>query len=265
MSSIPIYQVDAFTDRLFSGNPAAVCLFNQWPDNKLMQNIAAENNLAETAFIIPKGENYRLRWFTPTTEVDLCGHATMAAAHVLFEHYNHPSDKIKFESKNSGTLTVRKAGDVLTLDFPADIIAPAELPPALRQWLGEITCECYKGKTDYLIILETEREVKDLNINLQLISQVSARGVIVSAPGNEVDFVSRFFAPQCGVGEDPVTGSAHTTLTPYWSERLGKKNMTARQISLRGGTLSCADKGDRIEISGKAVTYLTGTIAVTGL
>ncbi|AKD01883.1 PhzF family phenazine biosynthesis protein [Pontibacter korlensis] len=262
MKKIKLYQVDAFTDRVFGGNPAAVCVLDAWLENETMQQIAAENNLAETAFVVPKGQDYEITWFTPTVEVDLCGHATLAAAHVLFQHTGYASQAIKFHSRRSGLLTVVKNNDALTLDFPVDTLKPAETPEAFVTALGKAPQETYKGKTDYLLIYSSQADVENFNPDIALINTVSARGVIVSAPGDQVDFVSRFFCPQVGISEDPVTGSAHTTLIPYWSERLGKKMMQARQLSKRQGELVCELLGERVKITGKAVTYLQGEIEV---
>ena len=257
----PIFQVDAFTDHMFGGNPAAVCPLEEWISEELMQSIAAENNLSETAFFVRKGSGFGLRWFTPVNEVDLCGHATLATAHVLFEEMGYNETEIHFETK-SGRLIVRKEGERLEMDFPADKMPQIEAPPILFDALGiQPTSDVYKTD-DYMVILETEKEVADLDPDFRMLSEVNARGVIVTAPGDSVDFVSRFFAPRYGIDEDPVTGSAHTKLTPYWSARLGKKEMEARQISSRVGVLTVREKGDRVEILGKAVTYLRGEIEV---
>ncbi len=259
---IKLYQIDAFTDKVFGGNPAAVCVLDTWLDDAVMQNIAAENNLAETAFVVKAGEDYEIRWFTPTVEVDLCGHATLAAAYVLFRYYNHPTNPLNLHSRRSGLLRVEKAEDELTLDFPADTLAPAKTPEALIKAFGKAPQETYKGKTDYLLVFPSQDDVEGFNPDTNLVNSVPARGIIVSAPGKDVDFVSRFFCPQVGIVEDPVTGSAHTTLAPYWSERLGKKTLTAKQLSARQGNLTCQHLGERVKITGKAVTYLTGEIEV---
>ncbi len=260
MRDIEIYQVDAFTDVLFKGNPAAVCPLTEWLTDAEMQNIALENNLAETAFVVPQAGDYFIRWFTPTVEVDLCGHATLAAAYVLFEFKGHQSQVIKFMSPRSGALTVTRQGDLLTLDFPSDTIEKIEPLDEMITGFGIAPLEAYKGKTDYLLIYETEQEIRKMIPDLSIVKQLNARGVIVTAPGEQVDFVSRFFGPQSGVDEDPVTGSAHTTLTPYWSKRLGRMQLTAKQLSTRGGQLWVEDRGDRIRISGKARMYMKGTI-----
>lgn len=262
LKKIQLYQIDAFTDKVFGGNPAAVCVLDAWLPNEIMQQIAAENNLAETAFVVPNGEDYEITWFTPTVEVDLCGHATLAAAYVLFTHAGHASDVIRFHSRRSGLLTVEKNVDALTMNFPADVLEKAETPEALITALGKAPQETYKGKTDYLLIYTSQADVEAFNPDIALINTVPARGIIVSAPGDKVDFVSRFFCPQVGINEDPVTGSAHTTLTPYWSERLGKNTLQAKQLSKRQGNLQCEFLGDRVKITGQAVTYLKGEIEV---
>ncbi len=256
---LPIYQVDAFTGKRFGGNPAAVIPLKEWPSDELMQQIAAENNLSETAFFVAEGGGYRLRWFTPTTEVDLCGHATLATAHILFEELDYDEDEIIFKTK-SGLLTVVKDDGRLSMNFPAVTPVQEEGPAILFQGLGiRRTSEVYKSD-DYMVVLETEQEVADIQPDFNLLNEVDARGIIVTAPGNNVDFVSRFFAPQTGVDEDPVTGSAHTKTVPYWSEKLGKNELEAHQISKRGGRLTCRMRGDRIDILGEAVTYLKGEI-----
>ncbi|WP_373074036.1 PhzF family phenazine biosynthesis protein [Zeaxanthinibacter enoshimensis] len=256
-----IYQVDAFTDTLFKGNPAAVCILENWIPDKLMQQIAAENNLAETAFAVPGDNVYELRWFTPKLEVDLCGHATLATAYVLFNHYGAQGDIIRFSSPRSGDLSVKRSEDGwLTLDFPKDTIQPDYPSDEIIQALGKRPFGCYKGKTDYLYIYEEQEDIEELDPDFFRMSKLDGRGVIVSAPGRETDFVSRFFAPQAGINEDPVTGSAHTTLAPYWAEQLIKTRMTARQLSERGGYLKCEVAGNRVYISGQAVLYLTGEI-----
>ena len=258
---LPIYQVDAFTGRLFAGNPAAVVFLEAELASETMQSIAAENNLSETAFIVSEGESFQIRWLTPEVEVDLCGHATLAAAHVIFNHLNYSGSTVSFSSR-SGHLSVRKEGEVLSLNFPVDSIQAVDLPKPLIIGLGATPTEIYKGRDDYLAIFENEDTILSLSPDMQALSKVPSRGVIVSAPGSEVDFVSRFFAPQCGISEDPVTGSSHTTLTPYWSKKLAKQQLRARQLSRRGGELVCKDLGSRVEIGGQAVTYLVGEISL---
>jgi PhzF family phenazine biosynthesis protein len=257
-----IYQVDAFTSRLFGGNPAAVCILGQWLDDSLMQSIAAENNLSETAFVVQHGDGYGIRWFTPESEVDLCGHATLASAHVLFEHHAFPGNKIIFQSVNSGMLAVMKDNGSLTLDFPADSIEMVKAPQELVGAIGREPVEIYRGRSDYLLIFKEQGDIEAISPDYGLLAGLDLRGIIVSAPGNDTDFVSRFFAPRMGINEDPVTGSAHTTLAPYWAERLGKNSLTARQLSARKGELKCRLLGDRVYITGEAVTYLVGEIEV---
>jgi PhzF family phenazine biosynthesis protein len=253
---IPIYQVDAFTGKLFAGNPAAVCPLQSWPDDRLMQNIAAENNLAETAFFVHKNDHFEIRWFTPATEVKLCGHATLASAHVLFYHLDYKDDKIRFISK-SGELFVTKSGELITLDFPSAKPKPMPTLPGLSEALGKLPSEILTAH-DIMAVYNSADDIQSLKPNFDLLSGVDTRGVIVTAPGNDCDFVSRFFAPRVGINEDPVTGSAHTSLIPYWAERLGKKKMFARQISKRGGELFCEDLGARVLIGGRAVTFFKG-------
>ena len=260
MKIIKIYQVDAFTSERFKGNPAAVCLFDEWLEDKIMQQIAAENNLAETAFIINKEGQYHIRWFTPVSEVALCGHATLASAYVLFTFYEKQAGSLTFQSLYSGLLGVTKSGNRLELDFPADKTKPVNLPKIIAEGLHSMPAEVYKGITDYLLVYNKQEEIEAIRPDFYKLGQSGARGIIVTAPGRDVDFVSRFFAPDVGVNEDPVTGSAHTTLTPYWSEKLGKKSLTARQLSARSGSLFCTHKGDRVTIAGEAVLYLTGEI-----
>jgi PhzF family phenazine biosynthesis protein len=258
---IKIYQVDAFTDKLFGGNPAAVCPLEEWLPAAVMQNIAMENCLAETAFYVLEQEGLRIRWFTPTVEVDLCGHATLATAFVLFNQENYQGDKIVFNSR-SGPLTVVKSGDMLTLNFPVDTLQEVSSIPELDRGLGLKSSRTFKGKTDYMLIFENEEVIRNMNPDFGTIGKVEARGIIVTSKGNQVDFVSRFFGPQSGIDEDPVTGSAHTSLTPYWAKILNKTALTARQLSKRQGELKCKLIGDRVEISGRARLYLVGKIFV---
>ena len=257
-----IYQVDAFTEKVFGGNPAAVCPLKEWIGDEMLQKIAMENNLAETAFFVKQGEQYHIRWFTPTVEVDLCGHATLASAFVLFNYENHKGNEIQFFSPRSGGLAVSKQGDFLTLNFPTDIYEKINLFDQLTKGFAFKPIEALKGKTDYVLVFENEEQIKNINPNIDEVAKLKARGVIVTAKGNSVDFVSRFFAPQSGINEDPVTGSAHTTLTPYWAQKLGKNELTAIQLSERKGYLNCKYLDDRVEISGKAKLYLIGEIFV---
>lgn len=255
-----IYQIDAFADKVFSGNPAAVCPLDKWLNNDVMQNIAMENNLAETAFFVKRDNLYEIRWFTPSVEVDLCGHATLAAAFVLFNCEGHTDATIHFYSPRSGNLTVTKDNDYLTLNFPTDIFESFPLTDELINGFDIMPEFVFKGKTDYLLVFKDEEQISKITPRLDIISRLKARGVIVTSKGNEVDFVSRFFAPQSGVNEDPVTGSAHTTLIPYWSNILGKEDLTAIQLSKRKGYLKCKYLNDRVEISGQAKIYLAGEI-----
>lgn len=255
-----IYQVDAFADAVFSGNPAAICPLDQWLQDDLMQKIAMENNLAETAFYVPRGSQYEIRWFTPAAEVDLCGHATLAAAFVLFNVEGHAGDLIQFHSHRSGALTVSKKDKLLTLNFPADTFSQVDVSGALKSCINIQPQSAFKGKTDYLLVYANEDEVQAAIPSFDNIAALDARGLIITAPGRNVDFVSRFFGPQVGVNEDHVTGSAHTTLTPYWAKRFGKNELTAIQLSARKGHLQCRYLGDRVEISGQAALYLSGEI-----
>ncbi len=256
-----IYQIDAFASRPFKGNPAAVCVLDSWLPDEIMQSIAQENNLAETAFTVFENGTYTLRWFTPETEVDLCGHATLATAYVIFNYYKYKDDTIRFNSQKSGELIVTHEGDgLISLNFPTDNVEKVPAESTINKAIGQIPKETYKGKTDYMLVYESQKEIENLNPNFFLLDKVDCRGVIATAPGNEVDFVSRFFAPKCGIPEDPVTGSAHTTLTPYWSKELNKTNLTAKQLSKRSGDVLCEDLGERVKISGRAIPYLVGEI-----
>jgi len=258
---VKIFQVDAFTGELFKGNPAAVCPLKKWLPDETMQAIAAENNLSETAFFIPGEDGYDLRWFTPTTEVDLCGHATLATAHVLFEELNHDSIGVLFNTK-SGILTVTKIEPGMRMDFPVDTPKEIDGNLLINQGIGITPQKVLKGKSDYLAILSSQEELEKIQPNFSVIAQLKSRGLVVSAPGRDVDFVSRCFFPQSGVDEDPVTGSAHTMLTPYWSDLLKKDTLSARQISKRGGKLVCAIENNRVLLYGQAKTYLRGEIEV---
>jgi len=256
---IPVYHIDAFTDKVFSGNPAAVCPLDQWLPGNVMQGIAAENNLSETAFFMPKGGQYELRWFSPKTEIDLCGHATLASAFVVFNYLDSALDIVRFFSPRSGALTVSREQDLLTMDFPSQPAEACEAPADLAAGLGAEPLETLRA-SDYLAVFASEEEIAALRPDMQRLARLDKRGVVVTARGNEVDFVSRFFAPRVGVDEDPVTGSSHCTLVPYWKSKLGKNTFHARQISARGGELFCEDCGDRVRISGRAVSYMQGKI-----
>ena len=254
------YIVDAFTDAVFKGNQAGVCLADNWPSDQLMQDIAMENNLAETAFVVPEANGFGLRWFTPTTEIDLCGHATLAAALVITMTQGDKPGALRFNTK-SGALTVTHHNGVYAMDFPARAPVRTELTPAMHAAFGAEFLEAWLAR-DLLLIAKDEKTVRELAPDMRRISGLPGFGVIVSARGGAVDFVSRFFAPNAGVPEDPVTGSSHATLAPYWAERLGKKEMTALQLSARGGKLLCRHEGTRVIISGKAVLYLEGEIKI---
>jgi PhzF family phenazine biosynthesis protein len=257
---IPLYQIDAFTERLFQGNPAAVRPLEAWLPDSLLQAVAEENHLSETAFYVREEDGYSLRWFTPEREVDLCGHATLASAYVLFSGECADQEEIRFGSK-SGELRVRRHGQDLTLDFPADPAEPCEPPAALVDALGVGGLACLRA-SDYLAVLEDEQQVLALRPDFRRLRDLDLRGVIVTAPGANEDFVSRFFAPKFGIDEDPVTGSAHCTLAPFWAEKLGKSILTAKQVSRRTGRLVCRVDGDRVFLSGRAVEYLRGEIVI---
>jgi PhzF family phenazine biosynthesis protein len=265
--NIPIYQADAFTNKLFGGNPAAICPLNAWLPDAIMQQIAAENNLAETAFFVKTEKGYLLRWFTPEFEIDLCGHATLASAHILFTELGYTGSEIHFETVKAGVLIVSNDGDKYTLDFPSRPPQPVDkLPIDLINALGgKIPVEVLKSR-DYLVVYETEDEVRELQPDFNLLNRIDTVGIIITAEGDgKVDFVSRVFAPKMGINEDPVTGSAHCTLIPYWAEVLQKDALYACQVSKRMGELWCELKGDRVLISGKAVTYMKGNILLADL
>jgi len=257
---IPIYQVDAFANQLFSGNPAAVCPIKKDISENLLQSIAYENNLSETAFIDLSKEPFNIRWFTPTTEVDLCGHATIASAKVLFEYYLEDTvNEITFDS-NSGLLKAFKRDNLIYLDFPSDSYSEVIEKAFVEDLLGFEPNVLFKGSDDFLAVFDNENIIKNLKPNFLKISQINSRGLIASAPGDQVDFTSRCFYPQFGVNEDPVTGSAHTLMIPYWSKILGKDEMVARQLSKRGGILYCEHKEERVLIGGKTAIYMSGEI-----
>lgn len=262
MKTIPIYQVDAFTHGPFTGNPAAVCILTEPVTEETMQKIATENNLSETAFITRGKDEWLIRWFTPVEEVDLCGHATLASAYVVLNILEPQSEEVVFRSRVMGHLTVRRRGDGLELDFPVDQTEKCELPAFISESLGTAPLESFMGRSDYMLVYKSEADISKMKPDFRKLAQTKSRGVIVTAPGDEVDFVSRFFCPQIGIDEDPVTGSAHTTLTPYWSAHLGKLSLKARQLSARGGYLECILSGDRILISGHATLYLKGEIFI---
>lgn len=257
-----IFQVDAFAKNLFEGNPAAVCPLDKWLPDAMLQNIASENNLAETAFYIKNENGFHIRWFTPNTEVNLCGHATLASAHVLFEEKSFQGHEIVFDSRG-GKLKVRKENNFLILDFPADKMKKVSVSTQLIAALGSAPpLESYEGREDFMLVYGTQEQIERIKPDFRKLAEVDTRGVIVTAKGNDCDFVSRFFAPAFAIDEDPATGSTHTSLTPYWSERLGKTELTAIQLSQRKGYLKCKNLGERIEIGGEAKLYLRGEIEI---
>ena len=254
------FEVHSFTDEVFKGNPAGVCPLNEWIDDAMMQRVAKENGLSETAFFVQKEGFFELRWFTPVIEVDLCGHATLASAYVLFEHLDPELESIVFHTK-SGDLNIVRSGSAILMDFPARPADPVEVPFELEKGLNTPIKEVFKSR-DYMVVFESEHQVRNLDPDFDMLAKVDSTGIIVTAPGEDVDFVSRFFAPRAGIPEDPVTGSAHCTLTPFWSEKLDKRDLTARQVSERGGELACRLVEDRVHIAGRAVLYAKGFINV---
>lgn len=257
---IPLFQVDAFASRVFAGNPAAVCPLEAWINAKTMQSIAAENNLAETAFFVKGPAGYEIRWFTPAVEIDLCGHATLASAYVLWEYLGYAEERVTFSSRG-GPLAVDKQDGRLCLDFPSQLPSRCQPHERLIEGLGTQPLEVLASNY-YMAVYPREEDVWTLEPNFDVLGSLDRGGIVVTAPGRDVDFVSRFFAPAFGIPEDPVTGSAHCILTPYWSRRLGKKNMRALQVSRRGGELWVEDRGDRVGIAGHVTPYLRGTITV---
>jgi predicted PhzF superfamily epimerase YddE/YHI9 len=263
--NLPFFWVDAFTDHVFAGNPAGVVPLECWLPDSVMQRIAFENGLSETAFFVRTGDDrFDLRWFTPAIEVELCGHATLASAHVLFCELGQREDTVTFASRSGPLIVRRGAEEKLELDFPArPTTEPGEAPPALRHGLGRAPETVFRAPARWLCVYARAAEVQDLRPDHALLAQVTPGRIMVTAPGDgDCDFVSRYFAPDAGIAEDPVTGSAHCTLTPYWSERLGKTHLHARQVSARGGELWCALAGSRVKIAGRAVTYLRGQLTV---
>ena len=262
MMRLPIYQVDAFTDRLFGGNPAAVCPLEAWLPDATMQAIAAENNLSETAFFVGDGGDYALRWFTPAVEVDLCGHATLASGYVVMRFLEPQRESVSFHTRKAGELIVTRHDDMLVMDFPAWPAAPCTPPPGLFAALGGAPREVLRAR-DHLIVYDSADEIAALKPDFTALAKIDCWAAIVTAPGEDgIDFVSRFFAPAQGVPEDPVTGSSQCTLTPYWAKRLEKTELEARQLSRRGGALRCTLNGDRVSIAGRAALYLEGQISV---
>ncbi len=257
---LPIFQVDAFASRVFAGNPAAVVVMDEWLSDPILQAIAQENNYSETAFVVPRGDSFDLRWFTPEIEMDLCGHATLASAHVIFQHGYTSKEEIVFRSKG-GNLTVRREGDLLAMNFPAWPPRPTEADTAVNAALGATPIELHASR-DLLAVFDSQADVEALRPDFPAVAKLNTLAVIATAPGNSCDFVSRFFAPGVGVPEDPVTGSAHCTLVPYWSARLGKTKLHALQVSKRGGELFCEHLGERVVLAGRVVEYLRGEITV---
>lgn len=255
------FIIDAFTNTLFKGNQAGVCILNEWLNDDIMQNIAAENNLAETAFVVKRDNEYDLRWFTPEVEIDLCGHATLASAFVVFNFVDRNATIIKFNTQ-SGVLSVKKTENLYEMDFPSRKPKQIQITSLMEQAIGVPVLEAHLSR-DLLILIDTETQIINLKPNLELIKQIpGCFALIVTAKGDNVDFVSRFFAPNAGITEDPVTGSSHSTLIPFWSERLFKDKMVAKQLSKRGGTLFCENCGERVKIAGKAKLYLQGEIRI---
>lgn len=259
---LPIYQVDAFTSDVFSGNPAAVCILDEWIDDRLLQSIAAENNLSETAFLVQTDKGFDIRWFTPAAEVALCGHATLASAFVHFVCRKWSADTIRFQTRKSGQLIVTRQDDILEMDFPARPTYTRTPPDGLSEALGVTSGKVFGSAEDLMVVLDDEKTVKEVQPSFEALDKIDCRGIIITALGNQSDFVSRFFAPSVGVPEDPVTGSAHCVLIPYWAKVLGKKELHAFQVSKRGGELFCRHAGERVRIAGKAALYLEGTITI---
>ncbi len=257
---LPIYQVDAFASELFRGNPAAVVPLEEWLPDTVLLSIALENNLSETAYLVPDRNGYHIRWFTPVVEVALCGHATLASAHVVFSELGFDGETIEFQSK-SGPLTVKCGGSGYIMDFPAEPSDSCDVPKPLTEGLGLEPDLVMKG-TDYLAVVSTQLQIENLAPDFRKLARLKSRGLIVTAPGDDCDFVSRCFFPQTGIDEDPVTGSAHCQMTPYWVDRLGKSKLVARQLSARGGEVICKMQGDRVLLEGKAVKYLEGKIEI---
>jgi len=256
---ITIYQVDAFTDKVFGGNPAAVCPLDKWIDAGLMQNIALENNLSETAFFVPKGDAFEIRWFTPKLEINLAGHPTLATAHVIFDHLGYAREEILFQTMKSGELKASKKNGIIRLDFPGYDVGKVAPPEPLLKGLGAPPKEVFLGR-DYFAVYNNEKEILALDPDFRELARLDCLGIIVTAPGDSCDFVSRFFAPRAGINEDPVTGSAHTLLIPYWAKKLNKNKLHAYQVSERRGELFCEYLGERVIIGGRAVTFMKGEI-----
>jgi PhzF family phenazine biosynthesis protein len=257
---IPIYQIDAFSAELFKGNPAAVCPLDNWLSDALMQAIALENNLSETAFFVPKGDDFHIRWFTPKSEVDLCGHATLATAFVIYHVLGYEKETLRFDSR-SGILTVTQDNDWLTMDFPAQPPAPCDVPEEIINAFSVAPIECLTSE-DLILVFERETDVETADPDLAQLIKLDSRGVAITARSTDYDFIARFFAPKHGIPEDPETGSAYTQLAPYWAAKIGPKRFHVKQVSPRGGELTCEVVGDRVFIAGKATKYMEGTIRI---
>jgi len=257
---LSLYQIDAFSSKLFEGNPAAVCPLDEWLSDEIMQSIANENNLSETAFFVPKGNGFHIRWFTPASEVDLCGHATLAAAYVLFNTMGYKRDCIEFDSR-SGILVVTKDNEWIVMDFPAQPPVLCDIPKEIGEAFDIAPIECLKSE-DYVVVFEREIDVESADPDFGKLTKLDLRGVIITAKSSRYDFVARFFAPKYGIPEDPVTGSAYTQLAPYWASKMGSKRFDVKQVSPRGGELTCEIVDDRVHISGKAIKYLEGKINI---
>jgi len=258
---IPIYQVDSFTDHIFGGNPAAICPLEEWIDPLIMQRIAQENNLSETAFYVPKDDCFEIRWFTPKVEINLAGHPTLATAWVIYNELNYKKNKIKFISHLSGELNIEKEGDLIIMDFPSNKAEPISEPEILAEALGKKPSAVLNSR-DLLVVYKSQAEIESIKPNFGLLETIDTFGIIITAPGENCDFVSRFFAPRAGINEDPVTGSAHTILIPYWAEQLKKNKLNAIQISERIGKLQCEYLGERVKIAGKAKLFMKGEIII---
>jgi len=258
---IPIYQVDAFTDKIFGGNPAAVCPLESWLETEVMQKIAEENNLSETAFFVPQKDYFEIRWFTPKVEINLAGHPTLATAWVIFNQLNYSKDKIKFISPHSGELLIEKKGKLITMNFPSNKPERVGVEELLVKSLGVKPIEVLKSR-DLLVVYKNQSEIESIKPDFGLLQKIDTFGIIITAPGDSCDFVSRFFAPRAGINEDPVTGSAHTILVPYWAEKLNKTKMIAVQLSERKGKLNCAYLDDRVNLSGTAQLFMKGEIYI---
>ncbi len=256
-----MYQVDAFTDHIFGGNPAAVCPLKEWLDTETMQKIAMENNLSETAFFVPKLDYFEIRWFTPKVEINLAGHPTLATSWVIFNELKYQKDRIKFISPLSGELNIEKKGDLIEMDFPTNKPEPISVPENVAKALGKEPVEVLNAR-DLLVVYKTQADIENIKPDFGMLEEIDTFGIIITAPGNDCDFVSRFFAPRAGINEDPVTGSAHTILIPYWAEKLGKNNLSAIQLSERIGKLGCEYHGDRVKISGTARLFMKGEIFI---